>query len=60
MHSREGPGRADLLTGIGIGADLAIVNTYINEVAPRRSRSRYTSVIFTMSALGVFAGIWLG
>ena len=27
---------ARIITGIGIGADLAIVNTYIGEVAPRR------------------------
>jgi MFS transporter, putative metabolite:H+ symporter len=26
---------ARTITGIGIGADLAIVNTYINEMAPR-------------------------
>lgn len=48
------------LTGIGIGADLAIVNTYINELAPRTGRARYTSLIFIMSALGAFFGIWLG
>lgn len=51
---------ARVITGIGIGADLAIVNTYINEVAPRGSRARYTSLIFIMSALGAFVGIWLG
>ena len=51
---------ARIITGIGIGADLAIVNTYINEVAPRGSRAKYTSLIFTMSALGAFLGIWLG
>jgi putative MFS transporter len=51
---------ARLITGIGIGADLAIVNTYLNEVAPRGSRVRYTSFIFTMSALGAMFGIWLG
>jgi MFS family permease len=49
-----------IITGIGIGADLAIVNTYINEVSPRRSRARFTTVIFIMSALGAFFGIWLG
>jgi MFS family permease len=49
-----------IVTGIGIGADLAIVNTYINEVAPRRSRAKFTTVIFIMSALGAFFGIWLG
>jgi putative MFS transporter len=51
---------ARIITGIGIGADLAIVNTYINEVAPRGARAKYTSLIFTMSALGAFLGIWLG
>jgi putative MFS transporter len=51
---------ARVITGIGIGADLAIVNTYINEVAPKGSRARYTSLIFIMSALGAFVGIWLG
>lgn len=45
---------------IGIGADLAVVNVYINEVAPRRSRARFTAVIFTMSALGAVLGVWLG
>ncbi len=51
---------ARTITGIGIGADLAIVNTYINEVAPRRGRAKYTSLIFTMSGLGAFVAIWLG
>jgi putative MFS transporter len=49
-----------IVTGVGIGADLAIVNTYINEVAPRRSRAKFTTVIFIMSAFGAFFGIWLG
>jgi MFS transporter, putative metabolite:H+ symporter len=51
---------ARTITGMGIGADLAIVNTYINEVAPRGGRARYTSFIFISSALGAFVGIWLG
>jgi MFS transporter, putative metabolite:H+ symporter len=51
---------ARTITGIGIGADLAIVNTYINEVAPQGGRARYTSFIFISSALGAFVGIWLG
>ena len=51
---------ARTLTGIGIGADLAIVNTYINEVAPRGGRARYTALIFINSALGAAIGIWLG
>ncbi len=48
---------ARTITGIGIGADLALVNTYINEVAPGASRARYTSLIFIMSSLGAFFGI---
>ena len=51
---------ARAITGIGIGADLAIVNTYIGEMAPRDGRARYTSMIFIFSALGAVLGIWLG
>jgi MFS family permease len=51
---------ARVITGMGIGADLAIVNTFIGEVAPRRSRAKFTSLIFVMSALGALLGIWLG
>jgi len=51
---------ARTITGIGIGADLAIVNTYINEVAPREGRAKYTALIFIMSSLGAFFGVWLG
>ena len=51
---------ARTITGIGIGADLAIVNTYVNEVAPQGGRAKYTSFIFINSALGAFLGIWLG
>jgi MFS family permease len=51
---------ARAITGVGIGADLAIVNTYIGEMAPRGGRARYTSMIFIFSALGGVLGIWLG
>jgi MFS transporter, putative metabolite:H+ symporter len=51
---------ARLITGIGIGADLAIVNTYIGEMAPRAGRARYTAMIFIFSALGAMLGIWVG
>jgi MFS family permease len=51
---------ARIVTGVGIGADLAIVNTFVGEVAPRRSRAKFTSLIFVMSALGALLGIWLG
>jgi len=51
---------ARTITGIGIGADLALVATYISEVAPSNGRAKYTSMIFIMSSLGAFLGIWLG
>jgi putative MFS transporter len=51
---------ARTITGIGVGADLALVATYINEVAPSNGRAKYMSLIFIMSALGAFVGIWLG
>jgi MFS family permease len=51
---------ARTITGIGVGADLAIVNTYINEMAPREGRARYTALIFLFSALGAVFGVWLG
>jgi MFS transporter, putative metabolite:H+ symporter len=51
---------ARVITGIGVGADLALVATYINEVAPNSGRAKYTSLIFIMSSLGAFFGIWLG
>ncbi|MEX0428775.1 MFS transporter [Nocardioides sp. DS6] len=51
---------ARFITGIGIGADLAVVNVYLNEVAPRRGRAKFTAVVFVMSALGALIGIWLG
>jgi MFS transporter, putative metabolite:H+ symporter len=51
---------ARFVTGIGVGADLAIVNTYINEAAPKNGRAKYTSLVFFFSSLGAFFGIWLG
>ena len=51
---------ARTITGIGVGADLALVATYINEVAPSNGRAKYTSLIFIMSSLGAFLGVWLG
>ena len=51
---------ARMITGIGIGADLAIVSTYVNEVAPVGGRGKYISLVFTMGcALGSLLGIWL-
>ncbi|MGH3170688.1 MAG: MFS transporter, partial [Trebonia sp.] len=51
---------ARTITGIGIGADLAIVNAYIGEVAPKNGRARYASVIFAFSAVGAFFGGFVG
>ncbi len=51
---------ARTVTGIGVGADLALVNTYINEVAPNQGRVKYTSLIFIMSSIGTSLGICLG
>ncbi|MFF7705702.1 MFS transporter [Streptomyces lydicus] len=51
---------ARTLTGLGIGADLAIVNAYIGEVAPKNGRARYTSVVFAFSAVGAFLGGFIG
>lgn len=47
------------LTGVGVGADVAIVNTYMAEVAPKSARARYTSMIYVMAGLGASAGIWI-
>ena len=51
---------ARTLTGIGVGADLALVSTYINEVAPARGRAKYTALIFIMGTIGSSLGVWLG
>ncbi|QKQ99010.1 MFS transporter [Metallosphaera tengchongensis] len=51
---------ARTITGIGVGADLAIVNTYIGEVAPVNGRAKYTSFVFLFSTIGAGLGLWLG
>ena len=51
---------ARFLTGVGIGADLAVVNTYIGEMSPAARRAQYTALIFIMASLGAFLAIWLG
>jgi MFS family permease len=48
------------LTGVGIGADLALVNAYISEMAPKNGRAKYTSTIFSFSAVGAFLGGLIG
>src|SRR6266568_2672918 len=51
---------ARTITGLGIGADLAIVNTYISEVAPIDGRGKYNALIFVMSGIGALVAVWLG
>ncbi|MEM0279696.1 MFS transporter [Metallosphaera sp.] len=51
---------ARTITGIGVGADLAIVNTYINEVAPINGRAKFTALVFLFATLGAFLGLWIG
>ncbi|WP_206880494.1 MFS transporter [Alicyclobacillus mali (ex Roth et al. 2021)] len=48
------------ITGVGVAADLAVVNTYMSEVAPRTRRAKYTSGLFIFSGVGALIGIWLG
>jgi len=51
---------ARFVTGIGVGADLAIVNSYINEVAPKNGRAKYTSFLFVLAGIGTVLAVWLG
>ena len=51
---------ARAITGVGIGAELAFVNTYINEIAPSVGRVKYTSLIFIISSIGSSLGVCLG
>ena len=47
---------ARFVTGLGVGADLAIVNSYIGEVAPKNGRAKYTSFYLFLLELERF---WL-
>ena len=51
---------ARFITGLGVGADLAIVNSYLNEVAPKNGRARYTSFLFVLAGIGTVLAVWLG
>jgi MFS transporter, putative metabolite:H+ symporter len=42
-----------LLTGIGIGAEIAIVATYIGEMSPKSKRGKYTSIVILIGWLGL-------
>lgn len=48
------------VTGIGTGADLAVVSTYLSEVSPRIRRGRYNALIYIASNGGAALGVWLG
>jgi putative MFS transporter len=51
------------LTGMGIGAEIAIVSTYIGELAPAAMRGRYTGLINVFSFVGLasvpIVALWL-
>ncbi len=51
---------ARFITGIGVGADLAIVNSYVNEVAPKNGRAKYTSFLFVLAGIGTVLAVWIG
>ena len=48
------------LAGIGIGAELPLVDTYLSELLPSRFRGRYTAWAYTIGFLGVPAAGFLG
>jgi putative MFS transporter len=48
------------LAGIGIGAELPLVDTYLSELLPARERGRYTAWAYTLGFLGVPAAGFLG
>jgi MFS transporter, putative metabolite:H+ symporter len=41
------------LAGIGIGAELPLVDTYLSELLPARERGRYTAWAYTLGFVGV-------
>jgi MFS transporter, putative metabolite:H+ symporter len=48
------------LAGIGIGAELTLVDAYLSELLPARLRGRYTAWAYTLGFLGVPAAGLLG
>ena len=48
------------LAGIGIGAELPLVDTYLSEFLPARFRGRYTAWAYTLGFMGVPAAGFLG
>lgn len=51
---------ARLVTGIGVGMDIAVVSVYLNELAPRRARAKYTAFTLILAAIGAMVAVWLG
>jgi putative MFS transporter len=51
------------VTGMGIGAEIAIISTYIGELAPASMRGRYTGLVNVFSFVGLalvpIAALWL-
>lgn len=48
------------LAGIGIGAELPLVDAYLSEILPARVRGRYTAWAYTLGFVGVPAAGFLG
>ena len=48
------------LAGLGIGAELPLVDTYLSEILPARVRGRYTAWAYTLGFMGVPAAGFLG
>ncbi len=48
------------LAGIGIGAELPLVDAYLSELLPARERGRYTALAYTLGFVGVPAAGFLG
>jgi len=44
---------ARFLAGLGIGAELALADTYLSDLLPARSRGRYLALAYTISFLAV-------
>jgi len=51
---------ARFLAGIGIGAELTLVDAYLSELLPARLRGRYTAWAYTLGFVGVPAAGLLG
>lgn len=48
------------LAGLGLGAELALADTYLSDLLPAKARGRYLSAAYTIGFLGVPAAGFLG